>query len=124
MTERGYRRFEDPALQTEFRELLDKGRIAYDVDSVGGILFQQPAASAVGATFLHVLNRQFDGYFVSWATKEYSSRFRALLLDNGLPFVVVEHDEHGISFFVRKGDRGALDRLLVQVTGSHRQQST
>jgi hypothetical protein len=104
MTTQRHIRFEDRALHSAFIQSLDRAEIPYTLDSTGAVTFGDAEALAVTDAAHKVRDAQFPWYFLKWKTEGESARFRTILAQAGLPFIVEEH-ESGTWFVVRRADR-------------------
>jgi hypothetical protein len=106
-----YIRFQDETLQASFLGELSRADIKYTLDPKGAVRFQDSEAMSVIDAAHRVRDAQFSWYFIHCYTDEESALFRTLLIRDGLPFFVEEH-ESGIWFLVRRSDKIEHEHLF------------
>ena len=109
-----YFQFEDDVLQRALIERLARAGVAYAPRVDGAIVFGEANSAGIMDEICRIRDAQFPWYLVKWPTDTESTRYRDALTAAGLPFVV-EHQETGIWFVVRRGDRAKHDLLREQV---------
>ena len=106
--------FEDRALHSAFIQALDRAATTYTLDGGGAVTFDDAEASAVANAAHQVRDAQFPWYFLKWNTEAESARFRTVLTQAGVAFVVEQH-ESGTWFVVRRADRLRHEELWPAV---------
>jgi hypothetical protein len=109
-----YFRFEDPGVQAEFIQALDRATVAYRRGDDGAVMFDEVNAVAVMKAVNRVRDAQFPWYLLNWKTEAEADRYRDVLNAEGLTFIA-ERQETGTWFLVKREDRARHDELWAQI---------